>query len=82
MPDLRDNGRRRRPMRTTQSNAEVQVPEQWRALAASLAADRGTVMVVGAVDCGKTTLCWWLAEQLAGRAPTAGHGRLAGDRRR
>lgn len=56
---------------SAQSKAEVQVPEQWRGLAASLDAERGTVMVVGGTDCGKTTLCWWLAEQLAGRATTA-----------
>jgi len=65
MPDLRDDGRRRLLMQTPQSDAEVQVPEPWLELAASLDADGGTVMVVGGTDTGKTTLCWWLAERLA-----------------
>jgi len=41
------------------------VPQPWVELAACLDQDRGCVMVVGGSDCGKTTLCWWLAEQLS-----------------
>jgi polynucleotide 5'-hydroxyl-kinase GRC3/NOL9 len=52
------------PMQAPQPNGELQAPDQWHDLAASLDAHTGTIMVVGGVDSGKTTLCWWLAEQL------------------
>lgn len=45
------------------------VPRSWRETLAVLP-DAGRALVIGPSDCGKSTLCWWLARQLAGRERT------------
>lgn len=42
----------------------IEVPEPWRALAAKLEAEGGLTLLVGASDCGKTTLARWLLGSL------------------
>ncbi len=41
--------------------ADPQIPETWPVLAAELAGQPADVLVVGAADSGKSTLCRWLA---------------------
>jgi polynucleotide 5'-hydroxyl-kinase GRC3/NOL9 len=47
-------------------DAPGEVPAAWEALLTALP-DCGRVLVLGASDRGKTTLCWWLAGKLAAR---------------
>ncbi len=47
------------------SAGDVLVPDSWHDLLAATECGRGTIMVIGATDAGKTVLCWWLAERLA-----------------
>lgn len=50
---------------------EPLVPAAWHELLGALAGASGAVMVIGAVDTGKTVLSCWLAERLAERGPAA-----------
>lgn len=50
---------------------EPLVPDAWHELLAALAGDAGAVMVIGAVDAGKTVLSCWLAERLVESGPVA-----------
>lgn len=50
---------------------EPLVPDAWHELLGALTAESGAVMVIGAVDTGKTVLSCWLAERLAERGPVA-----------
>lgn len=43
------------------------IPQSWREMLAMLP-DACRVLVIGPSDCGKSTLCWWLARELAKRA--------------
>lgn len=43
------------------------VPQSWREMLAALP-ERGRALVIGPSDCGKSTLGWWLARELAERA--------------
>lgn len=43
--------------------APAQVPDEWPRLLEALP-PTGRLMLIGPPDCGKTTLCWWLAREL------------------
>lgn len=47
------------------------VPDSWHDVASAIEGERGTIMVVGGTDTGKTVLAWWLAERLAERDSAA-----------
>jgi len=42
----------------------IAVPDEWLELAERLP-NRGRMLVLGPTDSGKTTFCWWLAEELS-----------------
>ena len=48
----------------------TEVPPEWLRLLAALPAD-GRLLAVGPPDTGKSTLCWWLAAELAKRGSAA-----------
>lgn len=50
---------------------EPLVPDAWYELLRALTTESGAVLVIGAVDTGKTVLACWLAERLAERGPAA-----------
>ena len=41
------------------------VPGDWQELAEQARQARGRIIIIGGTDAGKSTLCWWLAQQLA-----------------
>ena len=45
----------------------LEVPEQWESLVPQIQRTRGTVMVIGAPDSGKTTLTKYLVRELSRR---------------
>ena len=47
------------------------VPSEWQQLPGQARQMQGRVIVIGDTDAGKSTLCWWLAEQLAQQARVA-----------
>jgi polynucleotide 5'-kinase involved in rRNA processing len=47
------------------SEEQVVVPDAWHELADALSGERGSVIVIGGVDTGKSVLSRWLAEALA-----------------
>ena len=51
--------------RQEQLPADLQVPLQWEQLAEQARTGWQRVVIIGGTDVGKSTLCWWLAEQLA-----------------
>lgn len=47
----------------------LEVPATWEALRQELGSGPARVLVIGATDVGKTTFCWWLAQQLSTTRP-------------
>jgi len=50
---------------------DLLVPADWKKLIEQAEESGGRVIVVGDTDAGKSTLCWWLAQELAAQARVA-----------
>ncbi len=51
--------------------SDLLVPVDWEQLLDQARQMQGRVIVIGDTDAGKSTLCWWLAQQLAQQARVA-----------
>lgn len=51
--------------------ANLHVPADWHRLTDQARQASGPIIIIGGTDAGKSTLCWWLAQQLTSEARVA-----------